>query len=100
MTDAAYDAGDLLVKAAAFMAAARALGSTSEEINLAVERIAAEFKTVRSEISSGSNYADRINALETAVTELTQNQAQIATQTPGDAPSPGTPAGARANLTG
>lgn len=77
MTDAAYDAGDLLVKAAAFMAAARALGSTSEEINLA-ERIAAEFKTVRSEISSGSNYADRINALETAVTELTQNQAQIA----------------------
>ena len=60
------------------MAAARALGSTSEEINLAVERIAAEFKTVRSEISSGSNYADRINALETAVTELTQNQAQIA----------------------
>jgi hypothetical protein len=74
MTDAAYDAGDLLVKAAAFMA----LGSTSEEINLAVERIAAEFKTVRSEISSGSNYADRINALETAVTELTQNQAQIA----------------------
>ena len=57
MTDAAYDAGDLLVKAAAFMAAARALGS---------------------EISSGSNYADRINALETAVTELTQNQAQIA----------------------
>lgn len=78
MTDAAYDAGDLLIKAAAFMAAARALGSTSEEINLAVERIAAEFKTVRSEISSGSNYADRINALETAVTELTQNQAQIA----------------------
>jgi archaellum component FlaC len=58
--------------------ATRALGSTSEEINLAVERIAAEFKTVRSEISSGSNYADRINALETAVTELTQNQAQIA----------------------
>lgn len=78
MTDAASSNGDLLVKAAAFMAAARALGSTSAEVKLAVERIAAEFKTVRSEISSGSNYADRINALETAVTELTQNQAQIA----------------------
>jgi len=87
MTDAAYDAGDLLVKAAAFMAAARARRppprentnhTWRQEINLAVERIAAEFKTVRSEISSGSNYADRINALETAVTELTQNQAQIA----------------------
>ena len=39
---------------------------------------------------------------------LTQSQAlmpaslikQLAAQTPGDAPSPGTPAGARANLTG
>jgi len=29
MTDAAYDAGDLLVKAAAFMAGARARGSAS-----------------------------------------------------------------------
>lgn len=76
-TAAAKDDGDLLARAAAFMAAARALGSTSEEVKLVCERIAAEFKQVRTEFPNSAELTARLKTLEDSVQALADNQAQI-----------------------
>lgn len=82
MTDAANSDGDLLVKAAAFMAAARALGSTSAEVKLAMERIAREFNAVRSEVSSGGDFEERISALENNQLLIINGLSQLVDVTP------------------
>lgn len=76
MTDAAQD-GDLLARVAAFVAAARALGSTSDEVKLVVQRIGSEIKQVRAEFPDNSALESRIATLESAVSSLADNQAQI-----------------------
>lgn len=76
MTDAAQD-GELLARVAAFVAAARALGSTSDEVKLVVQRIGSEIKQVRAEFPDNSALESRIATLESAVSSLADNQAQI-----------------------
>lgn len=76
MTDAAQD-GELLARVAAFMATARALGSTSDEVKLVVQRIGSEFKQVRADFPDNSALESRIATLENAVSSLADNQAQI-----------------------
>lgn len=83
MTDAAQD-GDLLARVAAFMAAARAIGSTSDEVKLVCERIATEFKAVRQEMGDGpsKDLESRVTALENRQLLIINGLAQLANQTP------------------
>lgn len=80
MADASFEKdSDLLSAAAAYLAAARRTpGALSDEVKLAVERIAREIKAVKASMGGGNSLEGRVAALESALADVTRNEMLIA----------------------
>lgn len=79
-TTSTHQDADLLNAAAEYLAAAsaRPLGSMSDEVKLAVERIAREIKAVKASMGGGNSLEGRVAALEAALADVTRNEMLIA----------------------